>query len=62
MIDWEQILNLAVAAIVGIVVCVAYGFFSKPSLEEMALFLILWAVTLLYAIFLQLGDIKRRMK
>ena len=61
MVDWESILNLIVAAIVGIGAYALFGWpdTAHPEITELLLVMI---VIFLYAIFLQLGDIKRRMK
>lgn len=61
-IDWEGVLNLIIAAIMGIGLCILFTRWESATiLEVLELFTVLIAI-FLYAILLQLGDIKRGMK
>jgi len=62
MIDWEGILNLIVAAIVVIGTYILFTTWQSATSSEMMELFTLLVVLFLYAIFLQLSDIKRRMK
>jgi len=62
MIDWKGILNLIIAAIVVIGTYILFTTWQAATSSEMMELFTMLTVLLLYAIFLQLSDIKTRMK
>jgi hypothetical protein len=61
VIDWSGIGNLVIAAIVTIGLC-SFFYWSGTTYRQMTELLLVMVVIFLYAVFLQLSDIKRSMK
>ena len=59
--DWDGFVNLMIATIVGLGIYSSYYWAGMSHLVRSEALLIL-IVIFVYAAFLQLGDIKRRMK